>query len=416
MDTELTKKLETAKTRLLLWNPFFGTLLMHFDMQITENAGRCNTALVTNTNLMLFNREFLGSLTVGETVFVLAHEVMHVALSHLLRLEDRIPEVWNLACDAVINDILQHEKVGEPLKDAYFLKNVQDKSAEEIYSELVKRYSKILKKIQDMKQKGSGKRALSDSGNAQPDTQNGNKKRSSTGGLPDNVLRDILPEELGNMPQSERIERQTLARIAMAQSLAAAEALGNGIGTGSYLARRLKSFFESNVPWYRKLERFMVSKTRNATSWRRPNKRYLGRYYLPRRDFSPSMGEVSIIVDSSGSVGDEDLGHFKGHIVRIIEECRPSAVNLLFVTSEVEYARHFEKYDPIEFPDQSWSGGTDMCAGIEWVKKNAPDSELVIILTDGFTPFPEKEEMPLYWVMTTNETAPVGETLHLADR
>ena len=50
-------------------------------------------------------------LNLEEWKFVLAHEFLHAALRHDLRCEDRIPELWNVACDYVVNDWLCEMKV-----------------------------------------------------------------------------------------------------------------------------------------------------------------------------------------------------------------------------------------------------------------------------------------------------------------
>ena len=45
-------------------------------------------------------------LNLEEWKFVLAHEFLHAALRHDLRCEDRMPELWNVACDYVVNRLL----------------------------------------------------------------------------------------------------------------------------------------------------------------------------------------------------------------------------------------------------------------------------------------------------------------------
>ena len=49
-----------------------------------------------------------------ELRFVIAHEILHVALRHLPRRRGRDPFLWNVACDFVINDWLIQMDVGQP--------------------------------------------------------------------------------------------------------------------------------------------------------------------------------------------------------------------------------------------------------------------------------------------------------------
>lgn len=51
-------------------------------------------------------------LTLEEWRFVLAHEFLHAALRHDIRCEDRDPELWNVACDYVVNGWLVEMDIG----------------------------------------------------------------------------------------------------------------------------------------------------------------------------------------------------------------------------------------------------------------------------------------------------------------
>lgn len=51
-------------------------------------------------------------LNLEEWKFVLAHEFLHAALRHDVRCEDRDPELWNVACDYVVNAWLVEMKIG----------------------------------------------------------------------------------------------------------------------------------------------------------------------------------------------------------------------------------------------------------------------------------------------------------------
>ncbi len=69
-----------------------------------------NTA-ATDGKTVYYSPEFFDPLKDEEKVFIIAHEVMHVAFNHILRSKDRDEEVWNIATDAVINQILKAENL-----------------------------------------------------------------------------------------------------------------------------------------------------------------------------------------------------------------------------------------------------------------------------------------------------------------
>ena len=77
-----------------------------------------------------------ASLTEEEWRFVLAHEYLHAALCHEARLEKRDPELWNVACDYVINQWLRDMGVGSMPEGLLYDPELQGLSAESIYDRL----------------------------------------------------------------------------------------------------------------------------------------------------------------------------------------------------------------------------------------------------------------------------------------
>lgn len=71
-----------------------------------------------------------------EWKFVLAHEFLHAALRHDLRCEDRVPELWNAACDFVVNSWLVEMNVGIMPEFGLFDTRFQGLSAESVYDAL----------------------------------------------------------------------------------------------------------------------------------------------------------------------------------------------------------------------------------------------------------------------------------------
>ena len=78
-----------------------------------------------------------SNLTESEWKFVLAHEFLHAALRHDARCEDRIPELWNVACDFVINGWLVDMNIGTMPQWALFDNDFKNLSAEALYDQFV---------------------------------------------------------------------------------------------------------------------------------------------------------------------------------------------------------------------------------------------------------------------------------------
>ena len=85
-------------------------------------------------------------LTEQEWRFVLAHEYLHAALCHEQRLGKRDPELWNVACDYVINQWLRDMEVGQMPQGLLFDPELNGLSAESIYDLLaadLRRYRRM---------------------------------------------------------------------------------------------------------------------------------------------------------------------------------------------------------------------------------------------------------------------------------
>jgi len=80
-----------------------------------------------------------AGLNFEEWKFVLAHEYLHAGLQHHARRQGRDPELWNVACDFVINGWLKEMQIGQmPTRGLLYDETLKNYSAEEIYDELIK--------------------------------------------------------------------------------------------------------------------------------------------------------------------------------------------------------------------------------------------------------------------------------------
>jgi len=74
----IEQKLATARTRLILDRPFLGALVLRLPL-VAADRKWCKTT-ATDARKLYFNPEFIASLTLAETEFMLAHEALHCRL------------------------------------------------------------------------------------------------------------------------------------------------------------------------------------------------------------------------------------------------------------------------------------------------------------------------------------------------
>lgn len=97
--------IEKVKKRTLVKYPFFGSIIASTEL---ISSTKVQTA-GTDGNKIIYNPEYLSSLSKDEQTFVFAHEICHIAFNHVGRRKNKDRKVWNMATDAVVNAFLQSD-------------------------------------------------------------------------------------------------------------------------------------------------------------------------------------------------------------------------------------------------------------------------------------------------------------------
>ena len=339
---ELQRKVGKAKSLLILDHPFFGTACTKRPIIYTDTVP---TAAMSATGQMYMNVDFCAPLSVRQLMFLLAHETMHYMLAHGLRRGHRDPQAWNVAADKVINDTLIDAGVGDFIDGGVTLDGAREMAAESLYDE-------------------------NDDGDGE-----------GPGGL-GNDIGD--PTDADGQPLDDATIHQleAEAKIDAIQSAKAAKAVGK---LPASIERIIEELVNVTTPWYDILERFMAGKIKDGYSWNRPNRRFIARnIYIPGTDYVPKMGPVVIGVDTSGSIGPDEIAMFNGHINRIIDTCNPEVVHVVYCDYDVAGV---DEYTPQDFPvtiQCKGGGGTSFKPVFDWIDNNAIEPECVVYLTDGY--------------------------------
>jgi predicted metal-dependent peptidase len=351
-----------ARTALLLDHPFFGLLLLRRQIEMTE---RIPTAAADAEGRIYINPIWVITLPLEQVIFLLAHETMHVALLHLLRMGNRIRDAWNVACDKVINDILVTERVGKPIPGGTYLGGARLKSAEELYNP------------EDTMESGG-----------------------------------VGPDMAGRQPTEA--EAKQLATEIQQEIKQVAQAIKAGRSkVPASIDRLIKDMTEVDTPWFDILERFMVNVAHNDYSWRQPSRRFVGAdLYLPSIRSVGTMGPMAFVTDTSGSIGYEDLKVAAGHVNRIIEQAVPEILYAMYCDTRVQSVDEVLPDDLPFLPKQIGGGGTDFRPPFKWLDKRDIKPDVLVYFTDADGDFPDNEpDYPVIWLVTTDRPVPWGERI-----
>lgn len=118
-------------------------------------------------------------------------------------------------------------------------------------------------------------------------------------------------------------------------------------------------------------------------TYRRPSRRNLPGIVLP--SLHRPLPKVAIVVDTSGSMGEDELATALAEITGVLREVgiRGNRVTVLSCDADVHAVRRVASAEQVTL---AGGGGTDMRVGIEAAFADRP--QVIIVLTDGYTPWP----------------------------
>ena len=362
--------LAKAKSRLVINHPLYATIIMQMKLVLSETlpGGKELWLAATNGTKLYINPVKFEALPLDQAIGVLVHEAEHVLRLHPWRRGSRKPRKWNHAGDYIINESIENH--GFTLPDGVLRSSAfSGYSTERVYNEL-------------------------------PDDDEDDENEDS--GIGDDVLDAEDTTEVG----------VTEAKAMVQRAVNVAKAMGD---KSALLDELLESLRPAQVDYKELLRQFLTELASADYSFARPSRRFASRgLYLPSRKAEGAMRKLGFIIDESGSISSEELEQYAGEVIGAVNECCPSRLVVAYCDSEVagSVELDYPTVDDIKL-ERKACGGTDMRVGIQWMLDNHPDVQAVIVLTDGYTPFPEVEEVPTMWAITSDIVAPNGVTVHV---
>ena len=353
----------------------------------------------TNGRDEQYGREFIKKLDDKELAFVVLHETLHKAYRHMTtwkRLHDEDHRLANLACDYVIN--LQ----------------LVDMDKDELLLAMPKRPDgKPLGAIDERFRGMNAKQIF--------DILKEEQEEGGGGGGGGEGFDEHDWEGAKALSEEEKKQLEKEVDQAIRQGIIAEQkVVGKG---GGRMGRDLADLVEPKVDWREVLREFVKAtcNAKDTSSWRRVNRRYLSSdIYMPSL-IGERVGHLVIGIDTSGSVGNKELGEFLSEVQSIAKDVHPDKVDLIYWDGEV--AGH-EEYSAsqvdsiIDSTKPAGGGGTDPTCVMEYMKEKAIKPEAIIMLTDGYIGnWGDEWNAPILWTIVGNNRnyAPVGKTIHVKD-
>ena len=409
---EYTARLLFSRMRILEAHGFYGLLLMHMTFAIDEG---CHTAATDGVRIY-FGPDFLQNLSDSELDFIMMHEILHVALLHVLRGAELDNDRFNVACDIVVNSNIMLERgTGKPIRLKHFGEAMHLTpngkpghlyTAEEVYEMLPANKKTVGQGSGGGKDSGSGLEEGLESGwktgragqkQGKADSFADDHTRWSTGMEADEVLRDVWVKHIMDAAAAIEIQNSTKGR-----------------GTLPAFAKRMiKKLKSSQIDWRAILNDFIQEEI-NDYSFSPPDRRFDDSpFFLP--DFNEkdeAVRNVLFMIDTSGSMSDDAITAAFSEIYGAVAQFGGKLAGKLgFFDAAIIDPIPFEDVGDLKKIEAAGGGGTDFQIIFEYVVKHMEEDPPVsiIILTDGYAPFPAERltnGIPVLWLLNNEEAEP----------
>lgn len=351
-----------AKRWFLSSFPLLGSLTASF--KVIEDAALCARMRISVAAVSAEAQEIYMNPAAGmdehECRFVMAHELLHVALRHHARRQGRDSYLWNVACDFVINQWLIEMGVGSvPRFGLLYDPELKGLSAEAIYDRIVSD-ARRFRKLATLRGVGLG---------------------------------DILPDAVPDWwALGEGMTLDEFYRRCLSQGLVYHDEQGRGLLPAG-LVEEIRALSQPPVPWDVELARWFddhFQPVEKVRSYARLSRRQSSTPDIPRPCWVPKPGAedgrtFGVLLDTSGSMDRALLAKALGAIASYSASRDVPAARVVFCDAVV--------YDQGYMPPEAIAdrvrvrgrGGTVLQPGIDLLERaeDFPKEGPILVITDG---------------------------------
>ena len=355
-------EVKAVRGALLARSPFFGSLLLKCDFKFVDDLRY--PAANDGRKTILINPQAFMQLKAGERLFILAHEVGHLAFLSAQRRGDRDPHIWNVATDCVINYLLLGDfAVSSELRETIitprliskvtgvYEETIEKMSADQIYNLLFQHASKL----------------PTPQGCSHDEYVHHSRNCGSGDGFSDSELREV----------------EEYWKRAIAEAYDLVKSAGK-LPAGVEIALEL---LKPKVNWRALLRQAILQGPglQLIATWRRPHRK------VP--DGLPGYVRLSVpniwtLVDTSGSMVGENLNQVMTEVFGIAKSLN-SRVRIVAWDADA-YESTFESVKTTM--RIRGGGGTKIGPALDLLLEKMKSNDIVVILTDGLISDDESPE------------------------
>lgn len=374
------RKLAAARLYLAHQRPYISAAL--WALHPIEEPG-LGTLAVDRWWRLYYDPAAVERWSVKELAGVLYHEVWHLLRAHSERAEkiNADPRLWNVAADAEINDDIL---VGEVYPLDLPHEPITPRGMGWPPFQMAEEYYRYLQEPARPDEQAPARPEGDLPTRPQP-------AQGSCGSCAHGKKEGWERGEPGEETPGVGAIQAEAIRKAVAQKILEVAEQSRGAISGNVLRWAKGKLAPAKVDWRRELAtlvRQALASQSGATDYThsRINRRQACYNPVLIPSLCQPIPEVAIVVDTSGSMSDSLLLQALAEIKGVLQSLGKHGVTVLAVDSSVNTCRRVFQLEQV---DLFGGGGTDMVVGIEAALQCRPRPQVVVVLTDGFTPWPK---------------------------
>jgi predicted metal-dependent peptidase len=343
------------------------------------------------------NPKFVDGLKDSELVFVLAHEMLHLALRTHDRAKGADHVEFNYAHDYIINDILRTELGVAVPAGGLDMPGARERSAEEIVLEMRRNQQSPTKTRVWQGQPISAGRIFGAAGRTGQSAEAGDVLDEATEG-------GMYPDEVAEArAHAEKVREAAAKALSLARAMGLSRGLrGADAGTASQTVLALRGLYR--IPWELALQRWIESVAPGDRTFSRPSRREVQQadVVLPGRRREGWI--LNVVLDTSGSMT-EAIPPVLGTLAEFCDAVAVDRVRLVQCDAAVTRDELLDPYELAERRIEGY-GGSNLSPALRYLAEDQ-HVRAVVVITDGEIAYPP-EPMPyeLLWLVSAGSPVP----------
>jgi predicted metal-dependent peptidase len=341
---------------------------------------------------LVANPAFTARLSPNDLIFVLAHELLHLALKTHDRAVGSGRLEFNYAHDYIINDMLRHALgITTIPAGGLDMQGAREKSAEEIVLEMRRSASSTASRTQVWE----GEQITLD----QVLGAAGQSSSANTGDVLDSKLeKQMFPDDAAEQAARAKAIRDLAAKgMAMAKALGIMRGKGSEAGSTQQNVRALRGIHRA--PWQVAIQRWLEGVSPGERTFMRASRRGAERtdIVMPGRHRHSQM--LNVILDTSGSMS----GDIPFALGAIADFCEATGIDDIQCDTAVTSDEMLSPSELAEYEIKGY-GGSDLTPALLALADD-PRVSATIVITDGDISYPS-EHMPyaVLWAVPGEST------------